>query len=78
MDFLESNAKQVLIDIQNGWYDNCDREILFDEHVIEIQTTFDEFPVVVSIVPDIEFAVEWQAKFFMFLLFQCEKGFSIL
>lgn len=58
INLLEPDTKQVLIDFQNGGDDHSDREILFDDRVVEVQSVFNELSVVVAVIMDIKFAIE--------------------
>lgn len=78
LDLLKPNTQKVLVYLQNRGDDDRNREVLLDERIIEIQRRLDELAVIVTIIPDIEFAVEGDTQLFVLLLLQCEQGFAVL
>ena len=52
------NPEQLLINLQDAFYNNSHREILLHFRVIQIEGLFDIFTIVVPVIPDVEFAIE--------------------
>ena len=78
LDFLELDTEKVLVDVENDGDDHRDREVLLDKHVIEIKSLLDVLPVVVTVVPKIEFAIKVESLLLMFLFFELEKDVALL
>ena len=54
----EPHAEKALIDIENSRYDNRNGEVFLDKGVIQVERLLDELSIVVSVVPEIELAIE--------------------
>jgi hypothetical protein len=48
-DVSEANAQDVLINLEDGWNDDVDREVLLDEVVIQVERLLNVCIVVVSV-----------------------------
>lgn len=72
------DRQQVLVDLDDLRDDNSHREILLDQAFVQVQRRLDELLVVVPIIPDIEFAIEWISLLLVFLLLEFEQSLTIL
>lgn len=66
------HVKKALIDVENSRHNNRNGEVFLDKRVVQVERLFNELSIVVSVVPDIEFAIEWIPFLLMFFLLQCE------
>ena len=77
-DLDKLHPEQVLVNVENGGDDLGNREVLFDEHIVEIEAALDKFAVIVPVVPKVELAVERQTLLVMFFLLQGKERLSVL
>jgi hypothetical protein len=66
------HAEETLIDIEDSGHDSRDGEVFLDKGVVQVERLLDELAVVISVVPDVEFAVEWISFLRMLFLLQCK------
>lgn len=78
LDLLERDSKQVLVDLEDRGHNDRHREVLLDEHIIQVQSLLDVLAVVVAVVPKIELAIEGKALLLVLLLLQREEDVAFL
>lgn len=78
LDLNEFDAKQVLVNLEDGRHDDSDREVLLHEHVVQVEALLNVLAVVVPVVPDVELAVKWEAFLLVLLLFHRKKYLALL
>ena len=78
LDRVELHTKKVLVDFQNRRHNHGDREVLFYEHIVQVEGLLNVLPIVVTVVPEVEFPVIGKARFFMFLLLHFEEDGLLL
>lgn len=71
------NPKQFLINLQNTLHNNPHREVLLHFRIIQIESFLDVFPIVVPVIPDIEFTVKGKTEFGVFSFFECEQDLAL-
>ena len=76
-DLNKLHPEQILINVEDSGDDLGNREVLFDEHIVEIEAALDELAVIVPVVPKVEFAVERQTERVVLLLLEREKGLPV-
>lgn len=76
-DLVESHTKQVLVNLQNCRNDHRYREVLFYERIIEGKGFLDIQPVVITIIPYIEFAVERLPFGLEVISFEFKESFAL-
>jgi hypothetical protein len=76
LDFLELYSKQFLVDLKDSRDNNRDWEVLFHEHIIQVQGGFDEFAVVIAVIPEVKLSVEREPTLLMLLFLQGEEDLA--
>ena len=78
LNFLEVDTEKILIDAQDGRNNSRHWKILLYDHIIQRQSFLDVFAVIVSIIPDVKFAIKRKAFFFMLLFLEGKQNFAIV
>lgn len=71
------DPQQLLVNFQNRRNNHRHGEILLHKRIIQIQFFLDVLPIIVPVIPDVEFPIESKAFLFMFLLFHGEQNFAL-
>jgi hypothetical protein len=74
--FCELYSEQFLVDFKDCGDNNRDWEVLFHKHIIQIQGCFDEFAVVITVIPEVKFSVERKSSFLVLLFLQREENLA--
>lgn len=74
--FLESYSKKILIDRQNRRHNDRNGEILLDERVIQGEGFLNILAVIISVIPEVKFAIK--RKPFFFVLFFLHRKQDLL
>ena len=76
--FDELDPQEVLIDVQNRRNHDGNREVLFDETVVQVEFLLDKLPVVVTVIPDIELSVKWKTFLGVIFFLHGKKNLEFL
>ena len=78
LNFLKVDTEKILIDAQDGGNNGRHRKILLYDHIIQRQGFLDVFAIIVSIIPDVKFAIKSKTFFFMLLFLEGKQNFAIV
>jgi hypothetical protein len=75
---VELHTKEVLVDFENSRHNHGDGEILFHDHIIQVEGLLNVLPIVVAVVPEVKVSVEGEACLLMFLLLHVKEDGQFL